>query len=90
MHQAARGLRDGAPRQSVASIHVPYDREPLDTNAMANPEAITETVGQPEAAALVASGGWCAPSEPLFDLFDLGPDRDGLLDLPSLPHGPGR
>src|SRR5690606_1060125 len=35
------------------------------------------------AATLVAAGGWCAPSEPLYDLFTVA-SRDGLLDLPTI------
>lgn len=32
---------------------------------------------------LVASGGWCAPSETLYDLFELE-GRDGLFSLPEV------
>lgn len=32
---------------------------------------------------LVAAGGWCAPSEPLYDLLNLI-STDGLLDLPEI------
>lgn len=32
---------------------------------------------------LVASGGWCAPSTPIFNLFSIE-DTDGLVDLPTL------
>lgn len=33
---------------------------------------------------LVAAGGWCAPSETLYDLIDMGESRDGLLSLPEV------
>lgn len=38
---------------------------------------------------LVAAGGWCAPSQTLYDLIDTGESRDGLLDLPEVgaPRG---
>ena len=34
-------------------------------------------------SSLVAAGGWCAPSETLYDLLDLTTD-DGLLDVPGI------
>lgn len=38
---------------------------------------------------LVAAGGWCAPSQVLYDLVDEGASRDGLLSLPEVgaPRG---
>lgn len=33
--------------------------------------------------ALVAAGGWCVPSEPLFDLFEIN-QATGLLSLPGI------
>jgi len=33
---------------------------------------------------LVAAAGWCAPSEILYDLFELENGTDGLLDLPEI------
>ncbi len=90
MHAAARMMNDSDRRRPVASIAVPYDVEPLSTDPVANLAAIDDLIGQPEAHALVASGGWCAPSEPLFEMFDLAPDQEGgLLDLPSLPARAG-
>lgn len=32
---------------------------------------------------LVAAGGWCAPSEILYDFFNIA-DEDGILDLPTV------
>ncbi len=89
MHAAARMMNDSDRRRPVASIAVPYDVEPLSTDPVANLAAIDDLIGQPEAHALVASGGWCAPSEPIFELFDLAPDQEGLLDLPTLPARAG-
>lgn len=34
--------------------------------------------------ALVATAGWCAPSQILYDLFELENGTDGILDLPEL------
>jgi hypothetical protein len=33
---------------------------------------------------LVAAAGWCAPSQILYDLFELETGTDGLLDLPEI------
>lgn len=33
---------------------------------------------------LVAAGGWCAPSETVYDLFDDQSSRDGILSLPEI------
>lgn len=33
---------------------------------------------------LVAAGGWCAPSETLYDLCDLRITQDGMVNLPSV------
>lgn len=37
-----------------------------------------------ENGSLVAAGGWCAPSEVLYDLIDGGESRDGLLSVPEV------
>lgn len=38
---------------------------------------------------LVAAGGWCAPSTPMYDLLDTGESRDGILSIPEVgvPRG---
>jgi hypothetical protein len=85
MHEAVRGVADRSPRGRIASVEVPYPTELVLTGNPAEHAAIiAAAVSAVDAVALVASGGWCAPSSPLFDLFDVGPDRDGLIDLPSL------
>lgn len=33
---------------------------------------------------LVAAAGWCAPSEILYDLFEIGESNDGMLSMPEL------
>jgi hypothetical protein len=45
--------------------------------------AVSEVLAGKDAKALVASGGWCAPSETVYDTFSVE-SRDGLLDLPSI------
>jgi hypothetical protein len=83
-HDKARGLNDGGNRAPVARVHVPYDPAMrLGKNGDANLTIIDRLMEQSQdAQALVASGGWCAPSQPIYDLFDIG-DADGLIDLPS-------
>ncbi|MFJ2374960.1 major capsid protein [Streptomyces sp. NPDC087769] len=39
---------------------------------------------------LVAAGGWCAPSETLYDLCDMRITQEGMVNLPSVtPRRPG-
>jgi hypothetical protein len=83
-HDKARGLNDGSPRAPIARITIPHQTVDLGTDAAENARLIQEVVGERTAEALVASGGWCAPSTPLFALFDIGPDTADLFDLPSI------
>jgi len=86
MHDRARTLSDDGQRKPVARIHIPQTHM-LGTDPTENARTLNDLVGEPNAAALVASGGWCAPSQPLFDLFDLSPDTGDLFDLPSAGAG---
>lgn len=46
--------------------------------------ALTAAVARgSDMAALVAAGGWCAPSQRTYDLFNIA-DVDGLIDLPTI------
>lgn len=45
-----------------------------------SPERLRKETG---ADTLLAAGGWCSPSETLYDLVDLSTD-DGLIDLPGI------
>jgi hypothetical protein len=83
MHDRARVLSDDGRRAPVARIDIPHTHE-LGTNPEANVATIDDLVGKPDAAALVASGGWCAPSEPVFEMFDITPDASNVFDLPGL------
>lgn len=90
LHSRARGLGDSkgrGTRFSVASIEsqIPAHlqvSEGSDADSVMT-EAVREQLAGKDAAALVASGGWCAPSETLYDMFSVE-SRDGLLDLPSI------
>ena len=82
----ARGLNNFSPRVGVASIHLDREFMVKDGGAPAH-EVITAAVDSKlsgvNAKALVASGGWCTPSETVYDLFSIE-SRDGLIDLPTI------
>lgn len=88
MHARARGLVNGSPRLGVASVDtnipehlkITHDGQSADDVMQ---QAVESVLAGKDAAALVASGGWCAPSETLYDAFSIE-SRDGLLDLPSI------
>lgn len=44
---------------------------------------LAKEYGQAEEDVLLAAGGWCAPSETLYDLLDITTD-DGMLDVPGI------
>lgn len=89
MHGVARTLpisHGNGQHAPVASIELPHDPRfavgegSSETQIM---EAVREA-SNPDV--LVASGGWCTPSTPLFDLFSIE-EADGLLDLPTVTGG---
>jgi hypothetical protein len=82
MHDRVRNLPMGQ-RAPVARVQVPHSHT-LGVDPMENMRLVDDLVGTPDAAALVAAGGWCAPSQPIFDLFDIGPDTHSIFDLPTL------
>jgi hypothetical protein len=83
-HDKARGLSDHSARVPIARINVPIPAEHRLTDSLErNAEIVEALIGHPNAASLVASGGWCVPSRPLMDLFEIA-DADGLIDLPSV------
>jgi hypothetical protein len=43
-----------------------------------------DAAGREPEGGLVAAAGWCAPSEILYDLFELENGTDGIIDLPEL------
>jgi hypothetical protein len=75
----ARG--DDAPRYSVATLNRQY-KHVVDRDA--DPRQISDVLtaaANPDA--LVAAGGWCAPSEISYDLFNIVCE-DGMIDLPTV------
>lgn len=75
----------GAPWHQVASVrntpeHVIDDRTPHGTV-----EELWKDMTKPESQkALVAGGGWCAPSQIMYDFFNIAEDTDGMIDLPTV------
>jgi len=81
MHAKARTLSNGSPRVPIASIstNVP-DANRLGADLAYNLDVL-DRVRDPKN--LVASGGWCAPSQNVYDLF-AADGGDGLIDLPTV------
>lgn len=83
--RAGRGLRE---QHSLAMIRKPFGEGQVIKNS--DPEHVADVLARatderntPQKS-LVASGGWCAPSEVLYDnLLELE-SRDGLFSLPEV------
>lgn len=87
MHRRARGLANRSPRVGVATVTVPIpDAHRIPEGASPSLIAsVMDQVANPSrlGQALTAAGGWCAPSMPLYELFEVEA-ADGLLDLPTI------
>lgn len=89
MHRRARSLPARSNRVNVATFNLPFTNEQqLPDGAspslvasmldiLANPKRLMQ------GNSLVAAGGWCAPSEIIYDFISLE-STDGLIDLPSV------
>lgn len=65
----------------VATINRDFTHKvSLDSSSEAVDSIIKAATNQ---ESLVAAGGWCAPSEILYDFFNIA-DQDGILDLPTI------
>ena len=76
----------GAPRHLVASARNTFDHT-IDERT--NPAVVEELwrsmlEGQGSAEALVAAGGWCAPSELKYDFFNIASAAPRMIDLPTV------
>lgn len=85
LHNKARMLSDSRGMQTVypvATIERPfgdgYDLEGLDQAGTWDRLA---EMAKPQA--LVAAGGWCAPSQIVYDLFEVECENDALFALPT-------
>lgn len=84
MHARASALSDDShTRFSVCTIERPIAEDAwLDHIAEDNEATLERVIGNRDATALVASGGWCTPSIPMYNFFNIT-DADELIDLPS-------
>lgn len=85
MHARARNLSEGNSA-IVASVHYPDLGDELTIKDGDDTDTITAKLNRareiaPEA--LLAAGGWCTPSQFLYDLFGIE-GTDGLVDLPTV------
>lgn len=68
---------------TVATIRNQFDHTVDDRTSPAQVGELIEHLVRPEAKeALLAAGGWCAPSEIRYDFFNIACE-DGLIDLPT-------
>jgi hypothetical protein len=84
-NERAGSMPIGKNRPRIGRLNMPYAPEQtLNSDAKHNAEVLRASIDRPiTAEALVAAGGWCAPSTPVFEMFDLGPDADNLFDVPT-------
>jgi len=89
MHRRARSLPARSNRVNVATFNLPYTMEQKlpESASPALVASILDTLANPkrlmQGNSLVAAGGWCAPSEIIYDFFSLE-SADGLIDLPTV------
>lgn len=75
----------GAPRHLVASARNTFDHTIDDRTNPGTVEELWKDMTKPEnQKALVAGGGWCAPSELMYDFFNIAEETDGTIDLPTV------
>jgi hypothetical protein len=75
----------GAPHHLVASVRNSFEHTLDDRTDAAKVEKLYKEMTKPEnQRALVAGGGWCAPSQIMYDFFNIAEESDGLIDLPTV------
>ncbi|WP_395160160.1 major capsid protein [Ilumatobacter sp.] len=84
----SRGLADHSPRVGVATVDtgIPEEhfvRDGGDSASQVMEAVVASSLRGKDAQSLVASGGFCTPSENMYELFSIE-SRDGLLDLPTM------
>jgi hypothetical protein len=81
----ATALGNGAPRHQVARIHNELTHTVDDRTSPAQIERLlNDLTSDDRKEALVAGGGWCAPSEIRYDLFNISDTPTGMIDLPTV------
>ncbi|WP_395160394.1 major capsid protein [Ilumatobacter sp.] len=82
----AASMPVGKNRPRIGRLNMPFaENQTLTSDAKHNAEVLRASVDNSKVTAesLLAAGGWCAPSQPVFEQFDLGPDADNLFDVPT-------
>ena len=87
-----RGIEGVAMKEDIAHFKVDYPKELVasgqDDNALmeyAANQARLKNRGTGQGGSLVAAGGWCAPSETLYELSPVLADATaGLVDVPEI------
>lgn len=76
----------GAPRHLVASLRNSFEHTIDDRTSASTVEELWHSMTQQrgQADALLAGGGWCAPSEVTYDFFNIADTPVGLIDLPTV------
>lgn len=84
---AYRAGRSVKQQMGIMSIRkpIPEDLQISGSDAMQIEEVLQRATSEKrlQGNSLVAAGGWCAPSETMYDLLELE-SRDGLFDLPEV------
>lgn len=74
----------GAGAHSVATVRNTFEHTVNDRTSNGEMENLLESMlDRDTKSALVAGGGWCAPSEQRYDFFNIA-GVDGLIDLPTV------
>lgn len=76
----------GAARHLVASVRNRFEHTVDNRTAHAEVERLLRSMvdGVDSADALVAGGGWCAPSEVKYDFFNIASAAPRMIDLPTV------
>lgn len=75
----------GAPHHLVASVRNSFEHTLDERTNPATVEELWRDMTKPEnQKALVAGGGWCAPSQIMYDFFNIAEETDGVIDLPTV------
>lgn len=81
-----RGMRDTIVKADIASMRVPYP-DALVASGKNDHDVVTYAANprRLEGGSLLAAGGWCAPSETIYELSPVLADaRAGLVDVPDI------
>lgn len=89
---AERAGADFYQRNGLAEFRMHFDPELVIDDPNADSTAILARAADQArlpGGSLIAAGGWCSPSETMYDLCDLPCSLDGILSLPevSAPRG---